>query len=292
MLSAKLVAPLVALALCASPASPQALQPITLAAISTGIDSFSSSSNPTSDYVVLNSPSDALTPHKKSKSKSHSDEFPVHPFSAVAVGIKAGTLGAGAEVATPLSRSLNLRAGANFAQFRYSFAIDGISYYTGVDYRSGQMSIDWFPFHGGFHISPGFLYFSNGASGAAAVSPAESFQLDNVNYINSIDDPVGGNASFVYHHHIAPALMFGFSNIIPRDGSQFSVPFEFGVAYTGAPQMAVQLSGTACTLQGCFNAGTDPGTQQNLKQEVKDVDNTVNKVVVYPIASLGLAFRF
>jgi hypothetical protein len=56
--------------------------------------------------------------------------------------------------------------------------------------------------------------------------------------------------------------------------------------------MAVQLAGTACTVEGCFNAGTDAGTQQNLKQEVQDVDNTVNKVVVYPIASLGFAFRF
>jgi hypothetical protein len=290
MFSAKLVAPLIALALCASPAKSQSLQPITLAAISTSIDSSSSSSNPTSDYVTLNSPSESLTPRKKSK--SHSDELQVHPFSTFAFGIKAGTLGAGAEVATPLSRSLNLRAGANFAQFRYSFAIDGISYYTGVNYSSAQMSLDWFPFHGGFHISPGFLYFNSGASGAAAVPPAESFQLDSVDYINSVDDPVGGNASFVYHHHLAPALMFGFSNIIPRNGSHFSVPFEIGAAYTGGPQMAVQLSGTACTVQGCFNAGTDPGTQQNLKQEVQDVDNTVKKVVAYPIISLGFAYRF
>ncbi len=290
MFSAKLVAPLIALALCASPANPQALQPIALAAISTSIDSLASSSNPTSDSVNLNSPPASLTPHKKSK--SHSDELQVNPFSTFAVGIKAGTLGAGAEIATPLSRSLNLRAGANFAEFRYAFAIDGISYYTGVDYSSAQMSIDWFPFHGGFHISPGFIYFNTGASGAAAVPPAESFQLDNVNYINSVDDPVGGNASFVYHHHLAPALMFGFSNIIPRDGSHFSIPFEVGVAYTGAPQMAVQLAGTACTLQGCFNAGTDPGTQQNLKQEVHDVDDTVKKIVAYPIVSLGFAYRF
>jgi hypothetical protein len=116
MFSAKLVAPLIALALCASAAKSQALPPITLAAISTSIDPSSSSSNPTADYVTLNSPSDSLTPHKKSK--SHSDELQVHPFSTFAFGIKAGTLRAGAEVATPLSRSLNLRAGANFVEFR------------------------------------------------------------------------------------------------------------------------------------------------------------------------------
>src|ERR1700722_11614278 len=142
MFSAKLVAPLIALALCASPAKSPALQPITLAAISTSIDPSSSSSNPTSDYVNLDSPSESLTPHKKSKSHSH--ELQVHPFSTFALGIKAGTLGAGAEVATPLSRSLNLRAGANFVQFQYSFAIDGINYRTGVSYSSGQMSLDWF----------------------------------------------------------------------------------------------------------------------------------------------------
>ncbi len=230
-----------------------------------------------------------LPARKKIKNK---DKLKVHPFSTVAFGIRAGSLGAGAEIATPLSRTLNLRASVNYMSFRYSFRIDGINYYTRADFRSGQVGIDWFPFHGGFHISPGYMYFNTGLAGAAKVTPGQSFVLDSTTYINSVDDPVGGAASITYSQHYAPVLMFGFSNIIPRTGGHFSMPFEFGAAYTHAPVMAVDLAGTACTNQGCFNAGNDPDTQANLKREVNELNESVSKVPVFPIVTLGIAVRF
>jgi hypothetical protein len=277
MFATKLVAPVLALTLSALSAQSQFLEPATLADIATS------------------KPLPRLTSSKveapKSKSKGP-DKLEVHPFSTFAIGVKVSTLGTGAEIATPLARSWNLRGTANFAQFRYNFTLDGISYNTGVNLRSGQINADWFPFHGGFHISPGVLYFRNGLSGSASVQPARSFSLDSVNYINSVDDPVHGTASFVFQRHLAPMVLFGFSNIIPRDSTHISVPFEFGIAYTEAPVVAVQLNGTACTHQGCFNAGTDPSTQKNLKQQLHDVRDSANKFPVYPIASLGFAFRF
>ncbi len=223
---------------------------------------------------------------------ANSDKLQVHPFSTFALGLHAGTLGVGLDAATPLSRSVNLRIGANFIDWAYAFRIDGINYATEINFRSGQAGIDWFPFHGSFHISPGVLYFRNGLSGSAAVPLGQSFSLSDTSYINSVDDPVGGTASVTYPHHFAPTLMFGLSNIIPRNGRHFSMPLEFGAAYTQAPVMNVILAGTACTVQGCFNAGTDPGTQANLKQEIIDINKTVRKIPVYPIVSLGFAVRF
>jgi hypothetical protein len=238
---------------------------------------------------------DPLARHSESRpvpSKSDPDKLQVHPFSTLAIAVQAGTLGAGIEAATPLSRSLNLRIGANFIDWKYAFNIDGINYATNINFRNGQASIDWFPFRGGFHISPGVLYFRNGLSGTALVPPGQPFSLSNTSYINSVDDPVGGTASVTYGHNIAPTLMFGMSNIIPRNGRHFSMPFEFGAAYTQHPLMNVILAGTACTVQGCFNAGTDPDTQANLKQEIADINQTVKKIPVFPIVSLGFAVRF
>jgi hypothetical protein len=187
---------------------------------------------------------------------------------------------------------LNLRVGANFIDWAYAFRIDGINYATHINFRSAQASVDWFPFHGGFHVSPGVLYFRNGLSGSAAVPLGQPFTLSDTSYINSVDDPVGGSASVIYGHNFAPTLMFGMSNIIPRNGRHFSMPLEFGAAYTQAPLMNVILAGSACTVQGCFNAGTDPGTQTNLKQEISDINQTVKKIPVFPIVSLGFAIRF
>ncbi len=291
MLPAKSVVAIIALALCSSWIRCQTAQTSSLiyAPLSNTLSAL-----PSEPTALLTSP-DPLAHHAESRSaatKSGADKLEVHPFSTVAIGIHASSLGAGLEAATPLSRSLNLRIGANFIDWKYAFNIDGINYATNINFRNGQASIDWFLFHGGFHISPGVLYFRNGLSGTALVPPGQPFTLSNTSYINSVDDPVGGTASVTYAHHFAPALMFGMSNIIPRNGRHFSMPFEFGAAYTQAPVMNVILAGTACTVEGCFNAGTDPDTQANLKQEISDINQTVKKIPVFPIVSLGFAVRF
>lgn len=231
---------------------------------------------------------DSPSPQKAKKT----DKLHVRPFSTFAIGVKVDTLGAGVEVATPLSRTLNLRATANLVKFTYNFNIDGIAYSTQLDFHSGHANIDWFPFHGGFHISPGILYFQNSLSGTAAVPAGQPFQLSNTSYINSVDDPVSGTVAIAYPRKIAPTLTIGFGNIIPRTGKHFSMPFEIGVAYLGAAQMKIQLMGTACTNNGCFNAATDSGTQASLLQEEQTLNNDLAVVKFYPIISTGLAFRF
>jgi hypothetical protein len=313
MSSTSLVAATIALALCSIRAKPQSPQP-RLQNISPPSSSalpaspeiqFAASVDPSTvnfSYVTLTvdpsvksveSFAPALTSKSTKKSRSsHSDRRPMRPFSTFALGAKVGTLGAGVEIATPLARSFNLRAIGNYASLRPAFTIDGINYSTRVAFQSGQLGIDWFPFHGGFHISPGALYFHNYLAGTVDIDPGKPFNLDHVNYINSVDDPVSGIVSITYKQHIAPSLMIGFSNIIPRSGKHFSAPLEFGAAYTQAPYMDVKIAGTACTSQGCFDAATDLATQANLKGEVKILNETVSKLPFYPIVSLGFAIRF
>jgi hypothetical protein len=87
-------------------------------------------------------------------------------------------------------------------------------------------------------------------------------------------------------------LLFGFGNIIPRNGSHFSFPVEFGAAYTGAPQMSVSLNGTACTKDGCADFGTNTQAQTFLKQEVNDLNSDLRSFPFYPIVSIGVAYHF
>ena len=91
---------------------------------------------------------------------------------------------------------------------------------------------------------------------------------------------------------IKNTVMMGFSNMLPRSGKHFSMPYEFGVAYTGAPRINVRLSGTACTAEGCFDAATNKEMQQSLDQENAKLNKSLSSFPVYPIVSLGLAYRF
>ncbi len=216
----------------------------------------------------------------------------IRPFQAAAFGLTASTLGGGAELAIPIASTLNLRAGASYALLHYPFNIDGIDYSPGLKFTSARATVDWFPHHGAFHISAGALYFRNTIGGAADVVEGQTFSLGGINYINSVDDPIHGAASIAYGKQIAPMVLLGFGNILPRSGRHLSMPFEFGGAYLQPPTLNLRLSGTACTNQGCFNAATDPQVQANLTKEVNTLQSDIRFLQVYPIVSLGIACRF
>ena len=220
------------------------------------------------------------------------DQERVRPFRAVAFGLTASSLGAGGELAIPVARTLNVRVGASYLKWQYPFELDGIDYNPGLKFTSGRATIDWFPHHGAFHVSAGALYFRNAIGGSADVTEGQSFSLGGTSYSNSVDDPIHGTATIMYGKQIAPLVLLGFGNILPRSGRHFSMPFEFGGAYMEPPTLNLKLKGTACTTQGCFNAATDPEVQANLTQEVNTLQGDIRFLQVYPIVSLGLACRF
>jgi hypothetical protein len=214
------------------------------------------------------------------------------PFTTLAIALSGGTLGGGVELATPLSNAFNLRVGADIVSFNYPFSLDGLDYTTKLHLRSGRVNLDWFLLHGSFHLSPGIFYANNSATAIATVPPGKQFELGNQTLINTVDDPIGGTASIAYPRRLAPMLTAGFGNLIPRDGRHLTFPVEFGVAFTGQPQMNVQLNGTACTNQGCFDIAIDPTSQQNLAAEIRKLNDNLKKLTVYPILTVGVAYRF
>ncbi|MEO6806963.1 MAG: hypothetical protein ABI286_01425 [Edaphobacter sp.] len=217
---------------------------------------------------------------------------PIRPFRSVAFGLKANTLGAGAELATPMAHNFNLRSSINAFAFDYPFSIDGLNYDARFHFKSSETVVDWFPLHGSFHISPGVLYFKNALTATTVVGPGKSFTLGSQPFVNSVDDPVRGNATVIFPRKIAPMLLFGFGNIIPRSGRHLSFPIEFGAAYTGAGQISVKLVGTACTPQGCANFATNVEAQNHLKQEVHDLNEDLKRFPIFPIVSFGIAYHF
>lgn len=214
------------------------------------------------------------------------------PFRTVAFGIKANTLGAGAELATPLFRQFNVRSGVNFFVFAYPFGIDGVDYNANLHFRCSQSTLDWFPMGHSFHISPGILYSKNTVSSTAIVLAGQNFTLGDQDFVDSVGDPVHGNMSLAYPRAVSPMLLLGFGNILPPTGRRLSVPVELGAAYTGAATIKVNLTGTACTNQGCTSFATNSEAQTSLTQEIQKINEDLKKVPVYPILSLGVAYHF
>jgi hypothetical protein len=214
------------------------------------------------------------------------------PFRSWRLDVMANSLGAGFEVSTPIARHFDVRGGANITSFGYEFDVDGLHYDSRIMLRSGNLRLDWFPLHRNFHISSGILYANNYVDAPSHVPAGAKFTLGDENFVNSVDDPVHGHASLVFPRRVSPLLTAGFRNILPGQHRHIAVPLEFGVAFTGSPKIDVSLAGRACQTDGCFNFEDEEEAQQSLRDEIRDINNTLSSVPVYPIISLGFGYRF
>ena len=217
----------------------------------------------------------------------------IHPFSAVGVQIKAGLAGIGIDLASPLAQHFNLRGNGSFAVYNAGYYIDGITLEGKVNLSSANVSLDWYPFHGGFRISPGVTVYNNTSlTGTLSVLGGQSFDLGDGTYTSSPSDPVHGTGSITFGRRTVPSFTVGWGNMIPRSGRRFSVPFEIGFQYIGPPKINLNLAGTACGGTGCTNIATDPTSQADLQQELTDIDNEIAPLRFYPIISIGFAWAF
>ena len=214
--------------------------------------------------------------------------------SHAGVAVKVSTLGVGLDVAVPVGERVNVRGGFNAFGFSHDFDQDGILLNAKLKLRSVVAHLDWFPFGGGFHISPGvMLYNGNRLDAIATVPGGEDFSLGDEDLISNPANPVTGTANLTFRK-AAPSLLMGWGNIVPRGDRRWSIPVEFGVVFSGAPTMDLNLAGSACTRNGanCRNIATDPTLQAEVAQEEAQMNDDISVLKLLPVVSIGFSFKF
>jgi hypothetical protein len=213
----------------------------------------------------------------------------------IGIGAKISVLGIGIEAATPVSKRINLRGGFNFLNYSRGFNNDGIHYDGQLSFRSGEAHLDWYPL-GGFHISPGLLFYNgNKVTGNASVPSGQTFTLGGTQYES---DPTGANpitgTGQLTFPKAAPQILVGFGNMLPRNGRHFGFNFEVGGEYQGSPTMTLNLQGTACnTSTGtCANAATDPSIHSSIQAQEKKINRDLAPFKFFPQISLGFGINF
>ncbi len=221
----------------------------------------------------------------------------IRRFSSVGVDAHVGLGGIGFDIATPLSRKFNLRAGSDFFSYNASFQEQGANVNADLRLRSGHASLDWFPFGGRFRLSPLIVYGNDNRVQATALVPSGStVTLNGQDYISSSTDPLHGSGS-VDFRKVSPGISLGFGNIVPRVKNRFSVPVEVGFYYVGQPGLKVAFTGSACDPTqppaiGCQSVDQDSGFQQNLAAFKARNDNNLSYASFFPIFSIGLGYKF
>jgi hypothetical protein len=219
------------------------------------------------------------------------------PFSAIGFEGFAGVGGIGFDVATPISRKFNVRAGSEFFNYSTTFETQGANIAAHLRLQSAHASLDWFPFHGGFRLSP-LVVFSNNNRGqaTAVIPPGGILTLNGADYISSTADPLRGAGS-VDFRKTSPGFSAGFGNIIPRSGKHFTFPVEAGFYYVGQPGLKVSFTGTACDPTqppdiGCESVVQDPTFQQSLTEFIARNNHNLSYASFFPIVSFGIGYSF
>ncbi len=208
---------------------------------------------------------------------------------------------------TNLNPHFNLRTSGNLFNYSTNFTASGIGANAKLEMKSAGTALDIYPFHKGFRISPGLLFYNgNQISASASVAGGTSFTLNNNTYYSANANattgatPVNGNALLGLHTtNPAFTMTTGWGNTVPRKG-HWSFPFEMGVAVIGAPSLKVNLGGWACydqaqTLCTDITSKTDPiaiDIQNNLAAQVAKWTKDIEPLKTYPIASFGVAYSF
>jgi hypothetical protein len=210
------------------------------------------------------------------------------------IAVKASTLGLGGEAAYRLTHRTNLRAGFNAFQYSRGFDKDGFSYNGQLSFKTFEAHYDIFPFAGAFHISPGLLVYAADPITATALVPGNhSFSLGDSSYISDPADPVTGTGK-VRFSQAAPTVTAGWGNLVSRkEGKHFSIPFEVGVAFQGAPKASLGLRGSACDQSGLnCRSVSDPLIQSNIVSEQNKINDSMSFFKAYPIISVGFGYKF
>lgn len=266
-------------------------------ALADGATPFSSSVGTSSSVSESSSavPSSAVVavPPPLPAKKTSDDNLRVLPFSRIAIGTKTGTLGLGGQIATPLTRWLNLRGGFDLFNFGYNLTNSGTNYNAALHLKSGEVNADYYPFRrSSFHVSPGVLIFKSGAAASMFVPGGNTFSENDTDYTSDPNDPVTGNGSVLFSHTAMPMLTFGFGNMISRrENRHWSVPVEIGAAYTGHYTVHFNFAGSVCQTDGCGSV-SDPSVQQNVIAEQNKINEEAKHFQIYPVLTSGVAYRF
>ena len=234
--------------------------------------------------------------------------FSPSPFSRIAIGASVSPFGPGVQVTSYITSHVNLRASGNMFRYSTNFTTNGFNANAKLSLASAGLAGDIYPFHTGFRVSPGLLWYNqNRLTANSTVAGGSSFTLNGDTFYSANANaatgatPLNANAALGLNTtRPAFTITTGWGNTIPRNGGHWSFPFEAGVALTGPPSLNANLTGWACYDQAqtqCTNVAstTDPialQIQGDLTAQIAKWKSNVQPLKTYPIVSAGAAYSF
>ena len=196
----------------------------------------------------------------------------------VSIAFRSLTLGLGLEVGKLITDHFGLRVGANYLKFSTSATKSNVSYDASLKLHAVTGLLDFFPgARGNFHLTGGIITNPVTVSGTGQPTAQGTFTLNGHTYTTAQVGILTGEAKYP---DVGPYFGLGFGT--PARKSPFGFFFDLG-AMLGQPSVTLAASGAA--------AGSQLAT--DLQAQADTTQHDIRKYAkVYPVISMGLAFRF
>jgi hypothetical protein len=208
--------------------------------------------------------------------------------SHTSIGLRVGTLGVGAELSHLLGDHVGLRLGASYLKashthtrneygdnsVRWDITAKGNAFSGVLDFYPGKRGV--------FRLSAGAMSAPGRGNGVGVILNDSSYNL----YIHSYPNPRTVIGNFI--------ASGGFASVLPYVGIGFGTPAsqhrgvgficDIGAAI-GRPTVALTSTAAATT--------TNPTLRQDLLGKQREWQTeTLDKIPIYPVLNLGVAYRF
>jgi hypothetical protein len=204
----------------------------------------------------------------------------------VALGAKVGTLGAGVELTAGLSPQWNARLGLQGGSYTDRREVSDIEYDATLDLRSASAILDWHPGGRGLRLSAGVLYNATEIEGRSLLPRSGFYDLGGVPVPASQVGTLSAEADF---DPLAPYAGLGWGNAL-GEGGRVRFVLDLGVVFQGQADVTLR-------------ANLPPGSPLNqpvaraaldilLEREARDLERDAEDYDLYPVAALGISYRF
>lgn len=206
-------------------------------------------------------------------------------MAGVAVGLRAGTFGYGADFDVGLTESLNVRLGYNTFSYSQTLEDTEVTYDGTLKIGAASAILDWHVFKGGFRLSVGAVQNGPKIDMTAVPSANATYEINDHVYSASQIGSLTGTIKI--GDSVAPYVGIGWGNTVDKE-DRVTFLFDIGAIHAGSPKAELNVvCGSAVTLVAfCDQLRAD------VNAEKAELEDEASSYEWYPIISLGFAVRF
>ncbi|ATC64182.1 hypothetical protein CMV30_09565 [Nibricoccus aquaticus] len=214
---------------------------------------------------------------------AHAQEIPA-PTSATepsrfALVVEGGTVGFGPSVIYTINPKWTVTVGYTWLDHNYDVESDDNKYDGKLKLSNFKALANYHPWGGSFHFSGGVFATDNKIDVTLRPTERQTYKINGNEYSSTFINSLGGSATF--EDDIAPYVGIGWAKNPANSG--FSFYATLGVFFAGDASANLTATGPI-TL--------NPQFQSDLRAEERDINDDLEDLGAYPVAQLGVLYRF